>query len=85
MPKRTAIFSMHSKPPGTKVDLGGFTSLRVYFVDLPPQVSGGGWYWGIGRTHYGPFKDEPTAKRDALVTIPGLLELASATMQRLKA
>lgn len=68
----------------TKVGLGGFTTLRVYYVDFPPNYPGEGWYWGVGRVHFGPFKTEAAAKRNALEELPKMFEAALQEVYKLK-
>lgn len=72
------------KPKPTEVDLGGFTALRVYFVDFPPSFSGQGWYWRVGRVHFGPFKTENAAKINALEELPKMFEAGLQTLYTLK-
>lgn len=67
-----------------KIDLGGFTALRVYFVAGPEGEKWTGFYWSIGRHTAGPFPSETAAKKDALEEVPRRLGEAVETMKRLK-
>lgn len=76
---------MHNdKPKPTEIGLGGFTALRVYFVDFPPSFPGQGWYWRVGRVHFGPFKTEAEAKRNALEELPKMFEAGLQTLYNLQ-